>query len=201
MIPNAPASLAADEAGPGAEAPPTSAETPWAEALPGKVNVLVQVPLSFYRHHPPDDARREPTDEERKVIVERTEARIKTIVAHVVPKGELGGVDVVRIDPPAGAPAEVPVYAEPHRFEPGWVLAAVGGALTVLAGVVVLGGMLAGRRPSARPDRRRAAARVREEAPGPRPAPSERVRELVRRDPVAAAGVLQRWIGQRGDAP
>ena len=29
-------------------------------------------------------------------------------------------------------------------------------------------------------------------------APSERVRELVRFNPEAAAGVLQRWIGQGG---
>ena len=35
-------------------------------------------------------------------------------------------------------------------------------------------------------------------APEPGHAPSERVRELVRFNPEAAAGVLQRWIGQGG---
>ena len=33
---------------------------------------------------------------------------------------------------------------------------------------------------------------------GPVPGPSERVRELIRLNPEAAAGVLQRWIGQGG---
>jgi len=199
VIPNAPASLPAEDAEAAVAAEPVSA--PGNEGMPGRVDILVQVPLSFYRRHSPDDPRREPSDAELKLIAERTEGRIRTIVEHVVPRGELGGIEVVRIDRPAGTPAAVPAYADPHHFEPGWVLAAVAGVLTLLAIVVVGGGRLAGRRPSTRPDRRRAAARVREDAPGPRPAPSERVRELVRRDPVAAAGVLQRWIGQGGDAP
>ena len=33
---------------------------------------------------------------------------------------------------------------------------------------------------------------------GAGPGPSERVRELIRLNPEAAAGVLQRWIGQGG---
>ena len=58
-------------------------------------------------------------------------------------------------------------------------------------------GLIASRRPSARPSRTSVRSGLVVDAPsGPVPGPSERVRDLVRRDPEAAAGVLQRWIGK-----
>jgi flagellar biosynthesis/type III secretory pathway M-ring protein FliF/YscJ len=62
--------------------------------------------------------------------------------------------------------------------------------------------MMAARRPAARPSRTTVRSGVVVDAPsGPVPGPSERVRDLVRRDPEAAAGVLQRWIGQGEGGP
>jgi len=102
-------------------------------------------------------------------------------------------IDVTGADQPARA------FAEPSKVDPAWVIAA---GVALLAAVALLaGGLRAGRGPSARPERRRRYdRRLAGESPGSGPAPSERVRELVRMDPEAAAGVLQRWIGQGGDA-
>jgi flagellar M-ring protein FliF len=62
-------------------------------------------------------------------------------------------------------------------------------------------GVLASRRPaphpSARPREDRARYKI-DEASDPGPGPSERVRELIRLNPEAAASVLHRWTGQGG---
>jgi hypothetical protein len=73
------------------------------------------------------------------------------------------------------------------------------GALGVLGGAMTLHRLAA--RPSNRPATPNRRADFADDGPdGATPGPSERVRELIRLDPEAAAGALQRWIGQ-GEAP
>ncbi len=175
----------------------TLAEVTPIEAAPvGKANVLVQVPLSTYLARARQDrAGRNPSPSELQGYAEKLEAKVQTAVAYVVPPRELGRVVVMRSDPAGPAiPAEA-VAATPHRQELGWLLFGGAGTLALVAVLVASVGLMA-RRPSGRPARQRAAVGRRDDPDGPRPAPSERVRELVRLHPVAAAGVLQRWIGQ-----
>ena len=198
VVPNGPLDLPADPGtdGGGAEAASVAPEGPSAT---GKANVLVQYPLSTYlRRRRDDEARRGPGPGELLAYAEKLETKIKTAVAYVVPPAELGKVVVMRSDPAGPPPPDEEAAVAPRRLEVGWLLAGGAGALALVAVLVTAFGMLA-RRPASRPARRPAVGRH-EDASGPRPAPSERVRELVRRDPVAAAGVLQRWIGQGGDS-
>ena len=137
---------------------------------------------------------------------------IKERVARALPQGETGAVSIERVDepvrnrptsPPIAAPAPVP-STRGDGTKPEWLPYAIAGAALGLVALAAGGSLLMGwrRRPALR-SAEPAGARTRfdrEEASTStaRPAPSERVRELVRRDPEAAAGVLQRWIGQGG---
>ena len=117
----------------------------------------------------------------------------------LVPPAEKGRVMVNTIadnlaPDPAPAVAAGPAVAD--RSWPNWLAPAALGAGAGLAAALVLGtgfGLIASRRPSARPSRTSVRSGLVVDAPsGPVPGPSERVRDLVRRDPEAAAGVLQR---------
>jgi hypothetical protein len=94
----------------------------------------------------------------------------------------------------------IPSVAEPHR---PWIWVALSGVV-VLASVGAVGAMvrLATRRQPTRPSRSSWRPGFVVDGPNdPLPGPSERVRELIRLNPEAAAGVLQRWIGQGGAMP
>ncbi|HEX8201645.1 MAG TPA: hypothetical protein VF590_14270 [Isosphaeraceae bacterium] len=173
--------------------------------------ISVQVPEDYYRRvFGAIEPGRSPTSEDLAAYREQIDAQIRALAAQAVPVAELGGVTIEPIAAPAAGPsrpasvATAPSPGSPRRS--WWGPAVAAGAVGLPALAVLF--RLATRRPEAR-------------APGPRrtprphlgvvaattgpgtaddrgPGPLERVRDLVRLDPEAAAGVLQRWIGQGG---
>jgi hypothetical protein len=188
---------------PGATAPTIAVNTPVLEepaitepepAASGRATVVVRVPDTYYRGHFHDvSPRRTLSEEDMVLFVARTEDSIRSAVALAVPEGELGELFIDRIyEVPQRARALVPSSPQARWLDRGW-LAAAGVALG-LAGLASLGRLA-----------RRPAARAGQTAPGRRPArvdaatsPAQRVRDLVKLDTAAAAGVLQRWIAQGG---
>jgi hypothetical protein len=197
------------------EAVATSAPAPAAESVPdpapaaaeaaGRVDVLVLVPSTYYAalaQQLQETTEREPTSADFLAMAHQTETMIQRSVELVVPPDERGEVRVARVlvpgarRPTAGV-AAVRERTTLARWQP-LHLAVAGGIGLALAATAAVAA--AGRR-----QRRRLARRERR-TPGPRepryridqadaPGPSERVRDLVRLDPGAAAGVLNRWIG------
>jgi flagellar biosynthesis/type III secretory pathway M-ring protein FliF/YscJ len=90
----------------------------------------------------------------------------------------------------------LPAGADHRRIAADWgIIGAVAAAVAVL---MALGSWIqAARRPARLIESPSAGRRYREDA-ADEPGPSERVRELVRRDPEVAASVLQRWATQGG---
>ena len=118
----------------------------------------------------------------------------------VVPRGEPWTVKIDSIldDTSAADPMPIPVVSPARRPIPWWSLAGTAAAVAVMLMVAAYRAVVS-RRPVLR--RARGADRGRYPigtAAESGHAPSERVRELVRFNPEAAAGVLQRWIGQGG---
>lgn len=182
VVPNAPAALAE----PGVAAEPSQ-----------KANVLVEVPtrsfLNLYRAG--DRADHFPTPEELGLIEQVARKRIEAEVRHVIPGASLGPIEVVRIPLPVtrGTSAEAPRPSRPD-LRPWFAAAALVGVLLTLAATAgtrrFSSSRRAAREPSAEPS-------VRFDGED-RAGPVDRVRELIRRDPDAAAGVLRRWVGQGG---
>jgi flagellar M-ring protein FliF len=183
---------------------PDPAPAPAEPAGPGRASIWVKVPRSYYLRIARDNAPgRTPSQDDLKVYHQKTCEQVDHAVAVLIPPPERGRVmvdiiqDALVADP---APADAPASVDAARAWPNWVAPAALGAGAGLGVAVVLGtgvGLLASRRPSARPSRSSVRSGLSVDAPsGPVPGPSERVRDLVRRDPEAAAGVLQRWIGR-----
>ncbi len=88
---------------------------------------------------------------------------------------------------------------EARRAVATWLPVAAAAALAAVGLMALGGGLIAARRPSSRVPRpvRRDPF---EAGVGDDAGPGERVRELIRLDPAAAAGVLHRWIAQGGRA-
>ena len=165
-----------------------------------KANVWVRVPRSFYlMEFQSRSPNRQPTQEDLEPMRITTEKLVHDAVEIHIPKDELGVVKVgiIQDDLASSRPLLLPSVSETHR---PWPLLALSGAVGVasLAAVAALV-RLATRRPSARPSPSAWRPGFVDDGPsGPSPGPSERVRELIRLNPEAAAGVLQRWIGQGG---
>ncbi len=168
-------------------------------ALHGRIGI--EVPLSFYRRRslPENSGEEEPTRDELKRSIARIEAEIKETVRMMVP----GAHDSweIRVEsfpdelPVARGPANAPV-TESRRQILGWEV--IGVAVTLIVAGSISFMLRYGRRPEIRTAAQTGTRRFHRETQGG-PAPSERVRELVRRNPQAAASVLQRWVGQGGD--
>ncbi len=165
-----------------------------AQVLDSTAKVWVRVPRSWYLQSTPS---RNPSDEELKRVVAKTEQQIRTAVALVVPPNLASAPDIDTIfdDLPAKPTLVAP---ETRDTRPLWLLlgVTVGGASAML----VVGLRFAATR---RPDTRRAPRTERSrfhagETQGAGPGPSERVRELIRLNPEAAASVLHRWTGHGG---
>jgi hypothetical protein len=180
-------------------------EEPPVQAVPvtvlaAKAKVFVQVPAAYVldRYRAVSQNPR-PSPKELDLLFRETRERIETVVRNVVPTEDLGSVDVSRIEI-AGAPLEAARVPEPTgpRLHLVGLATASGVGVLVLAVAVVWGLRLAGRRAPTRA--LPATRRPRLSSAGTTP-PSERVRELVKLDPAAAAGVLQRWIGHGGHLP
>ena len=162
-----------------------------------RANVWVRVPRSFYLlaaqsqtpgHHPsPEDMQQMRTTTER-IAREAVDASI--------PKDSQGDVKVAIVQDDLTVSRNVTLPTD-TRPDPLWPLPtlAVAGVGLVLAVSVVTGFRIAAKRPALRPASPWRAGFVADE---PNPGPAERVRELIRLNPEAAAGVLQRWIGQGG---
>jgi flagellar biosynthesis/type III secretory pathway M-ring protein FliF/YscJ len=167
-----------------------------------KANVLVRVPRSFYLlDFQSRSSGRQPTQEDLEPMRLTTEKVIKDAVEIHIPKEELGVVKVAVIQDDLASARPVILTSSPEAARP-WAWVALSGAVSA-AGMLAVAGLvrLATRRPSGRPSRASWRPGLVADGPsGPEPVPSERVRELIRLNPEAAAGVLQRWIGQGGMA-
>lgn len=174
--------------------------SPIPSGSPPKVQVWVKIPRSYYLKALQS---REPSLDDLQALVSRTESLVTTAVEHVVPPDERGEVKVNTIpdDWPAPAP---PLSASSDAMPPWswWVPALAGALVAALAiglGARVLGPRKSALRPTSRADRGRFKIdEATDRAAGT--GPSDRVRELIRANPEAAASVLLRWTGQGGPA-
>ena len=165
-----------------------------------RANVLVEVPAGFYNRRYRDfNGGREPRFEDLAPFVDYTREQIEVVVAHVIPADAMGELRVLML-PLEPEDAEEPAASGPwRRWSAYWWAPAVGlGGVAGLALLAAAGGVL---------PRRHALERPSGAIPTPHlttldvdePGPADRVRELVRRDPEAAAAVLRRWVGPGGD--
>lgn len=177
-------------------------DTPQLVPLPGprplgKADVMVQVPRRYYLNvFRSLNADREPSREDLAEVERKTDAAIRAAAVNVVTADGLGDLNVVRFDAPASPQPAAPTGGAVWdlRGRSAWLIAGAGGSVAMI--VAIVGGRwLLVRRPSARPAMPIRRPHVEStDAPGP----LERARDLVRRDPEAAAGVLRRWIVSEG---
>ncbi len=188
IVVNGPAEAAAE--------PPPADPTPVEADRVAGGQVFVNVPRSYYLTRTVPD-HRDPTFDELKAAQARTRAQIEKLVQLVVPSSWGVVVDNFPDElPPSRSAATLPAASEHRRIAADWGIVGVVAASVAL--VMAMGSWIhAARRPS-RPGATFPAGRsYRPDAPD-EPGPSERVRELVRRDPEAAASVLQRWVTEGG---
>jgi hypothetical protein len=160
--------------------------------------VLIYVPRSFYytRILPRAD-HHEPSLDELHVMAARTKVQILKAVSLVVPASWAVDVDTIPDDVPPARPTVVP-GSDTRGMVMDWgIVASVAAAIAVVA---ALGSWIPVARRPPRPVEPAFEAQTRRYRAdsAAEPGPSERVRELVRRDPEAAASVLQRWTAQGG---
>ena len=132
------------------------------------------------------------------MMAERTERQIRTAVALVLPGSEPWKVDVDTIpdDPALSRPPALANASDArHRFLEWGII----GGLGVVVSIVAIAGswMHVTRRPARLTEPAGSGRRYHADSAS-QPSPSERVRELIQRNPEAAASVLQRWVGQGG---
>ena len=181
--------------------PPVSAAPAPAPLVPRfRANVVVQVPRSFYRREfqskNPD---RQPTQEEILPMAATTRNIVEDAVRISISEDILGDVkvDTVQDDLPV---SEVRLPPDPESRR-AWLWLALSGAVALASATALAAVLLrrAGRRSPSRPAASSWRPGIVDDGPGgPSPGASERVRELIRLNPEAAAGVLQRWNGQGG---
>ena len=160
-------------------------------------HVLIYVPRSFYINASdirPDN--REPTVGELHVMAERTENQIKTIVGLATPSSESWKVDIITLpdEVALNRPVNLQSTVDARRRVLDWGI--VGTVVAVVSILAAVGSWIqVARRPVPLTAPALSTGRFHVDSAS-EPGPSERVRELVRRDPQAAASVLQRWTGQ-----
>jgi flagellar biosynthesis/type III secretory pathway M-ring protein FliF/YscJ len=195
---NQPLDPAQAPAAPEESAPPEGPKAPVALDF---AKIWVQVPRSFYFLKALPN--RNPSPSDLQSIQGRTEAFIKRAAGYVLPSGTFEiSVDTIPDDVVLRDPLVAPAVPEMRRIPSWWIPAGVGGGVAAVLLIVAVR-LLATRRPrkavAAGPARVRFAVEAAPES-GPGPGASERVRELIRHNPEAAASVLHRWIGQGGHA-
>ncbi len=162
-----------------------------------RANVWVRVPRSFYlMAAQTQSASRHPSAEDLLQMQNTTVRLAHEAVNASIPKEMRGDVKVDTVQDDLSASRAFSFPPDPAEPVQAWLIPSVasGAGLAVVASVVA-GFRLATKRPPARAG---AAWRADFVANEPNSGPSERVRELIRLNPEAAAGVLQRWIGQGG---
>jgi type III secretory pathway lipoprotein EscJ len=162
----------------------------------GKATVFLQVPVSYVvrKFNAVHGTSRRPAREDLEPLFRQERQNIIARVRNIVPETELARVEVDKFDTDAPPAADAPPASPGLTLRSWWIPAALSGTLAALA-LAALGGWRAARRPVSRPRPTASRNAARRLAPAPT-SPSERVRELIRIDPAAAAGVLHRWIGQ-----
>jgi flagellar biosynthesis/type III secretory pathway M-ring protein FliF/YscJ len=160
--------------------------------------ILVNVPRSFYYNALINKVdHRGPSADDLRIIAARTEEQIKRTVNVLVTRPAMWDVhvDTIPDDVPMSRPS-LP-SGSPGRTMLNWgVVGVVGAVCSVLLAVAVMWIQVARRSGK---DPVTAARKIRTRAPSTSEAgPTERVRELVRLDPEAAASVLRRWTAQGG---
>ncbi len=161
--------------------------------------VLVSVPRSFYYSAIVNHAEhKEPSIDELKQAQTRTEGQIRRLVEMITAGEGVWTVDVEMI--PDKIPTARPVIATTGSGSRtrglDWGVVA-----TIVAGAAVITAAGAWRRSSPRPAPVRSARKKLRVDPPEDHTLSERVRELVRQDPEAAASVLERWLTQGESSP
>jgi len=160
--------------------------------------VLVYVPRSYYYNVDIRTDDREPSREDLRVMAERTEKQIRTAVGLVIPESGSWKVDVDTIPDEVSLfrPVVLPSPSDPRRRFLVWgIVGTIGAAVSILTAVGSW--ILVARRPARLPEPAQKGRRYHADSAS-EPGPSERVRELIRSNPEAAASVLQRWVGQGG---
>lgn len=167
------------------------------------IRIWVTVPSSYYRQYLNAGAGHKGSPEELKPLVDRTETLIKTAVAYAIPVVPGQETPKVSIDTiPDGPLPEAPIASsnpsEPGRTPAWWIIAGAAIGATVLVSSILGYRVISStRRPA--PHFVTVQDRGRFKVDGAsEPGPSERVRELIRLNPQAAASVLHRWTGQGG---
>ena len=164
-----------------------------------RANVWVRVPRSFYLMAAQAQSQspyRRPSAEDLQQMQETTRRIIREAVDAGIPRDLRGELTVATVQDDLSASRTDLLPPGPAQPNPSWLMPAVysGVGLAMVASVATAL-RLATKRPTLRPG---AGWRPGFVADEPNPGPSERVRELIRLNPEAAAGVLQRWIGQGG---
>ena len=160
--------------------------------------VVVNVPRSFYLNMEIRGDQGKPSLEELRVMADRTEKSILTAISLLLPDSDSWKVEVGTFadEVAFSRPTVLPDTTDARQRLMEWgIVGAVGAGVSILA---IAGSLFhLARRPSRLPEvsdrsRRYHAGSVLQASP------SERVRELIQRNPEAAASVLQRWVGQGG---
>jgi flagellar M-ring protein FliF len=166
---------------------------------PGRI--FVYVPRSFYFNAANIRTdNREPTQEELRIMEDRTENQIRTAVSLAMPEGESWKVGITTFpdELSLSRPTILESSSDARRRVLDWGIVGTIGAIVSI--VAALGSWIqVARRPARVPEPTVTTRRYHVD-PASEPGPSERVRELVRNNPEAAASVLQRWTGQGGRA-
>ncbi len=186
----------ADPAPPAASPPPTAAAEPKRRG-----QIWVRVPRSYYLHASFTPDHREPSQDDIRTLVARTESQIRKAVELVVPEIETAAWRPLSIDviPDQTSNDRMPAAIagrDSRRVVNDWATAGAAGAAA--AALVAVGTWIFGaRQPSRRSPASRGSLRY-HQGSSATPPPTERVLEFVRRNPEAAFSVLNRWTSQGG---
>ncbi len=177
---------------------PLSQTDPAAVEKAERGRVRIYVPWSFYFSGMfPKPDHREPTVEELHDIAARTKEQVEKMVKPIIPESWTLDVGTLPDKVPITRPSALPAGSEHRRMLTDWGLVGAIAAAS-FAVVMAMGSWIqASRRPVRAFATPPGGRRYREDA-ADEAEPAERVRELVRRDPEAAASVLQRWATQGG---
>ncbi|MDR3620937.1 MAG: hypothetical protein P4L85_16415 [Paludisphaera borealis] len=178
-------------------ASPTS-PVPAAPKLRGRV--LVNVPRSYYYNASYMPGGREPSQDDLRALMGRTETHIRNAVELVVLESpavawEPPSIEMIQDEMPDRMPATA-AGGKSRRLVNDWATAGAAGAAA--AALVAVGTWVFGsRQPVRRSESSRGSLRYHRGSPAT-PPPTERVLEFVRRNPEAAFSVLNRWTSQGG---
>ncbi len=170
-----------------------------ADPHPEGGRVQVSVPRSFYYDAIVNRGdRKEPSIEELRQLAARTEGQIRSTVELITAGQGAWSVDVETIPDEFHEHHPLAATTGTEARRRGLDLNLVTAVAAGLSIVTALGAWIrAARRPAPTPEPR-PLKRVHQ---AEQSAPSERVRELVRRDPQAAASVIERWMTQGDSNP